>query len=38
MSFIIIVGSLPGGVLWLRIRRADNDHAASAPSNLAPEK
>ncbi len=25
MSFIIIVGSLPGGLLWLRIRRAADD-------------
>lgn len=38
MSFIIILGSLPGGVLWLRIRRADNDHASPSPANLAPEK
>jgi len=38
MSFIIIVGSLPGGVLWLRIRRADKDDAASAPAKLAAEK
>ena len=38
MSFIIIVGSLPGGVLWLRIRRADKDDAASAPAELAAGK
>lgn len=31
MSFIIIVGSLPGGVLWLRIRRAGNGQPAPAP-------
>ena len=31
MSFIIIVGSLPGGVLWLRIRRVkDNSQSLSA--------
>lgn len=28
MSFIIILGSLPGGVLWLRIRRAGNGQPA----------
>ncbi len=31
MSFIIIVGSLPGGVLWLRIRRAGNSQPVPAP-------
>jgi hypothetical protein len=31
MSFIIIMGSLPGAVLWFRIRRASNDQTASAP-------
>lgn len=31
MSFIIILGSLPGGVLWLRIRRAGNAQPAPAP-------
>lgn len=32
MSFIIILGSLPGGVLWLRIRRADNAQAQPVAS------
>jgi uncharacterized protein (TIRG00374 family) len=31
MSFIIILGSLPGGVLWLRIRRAGNGQPAPVP-------
>lgn len=31
MSFIIIVGSLPGGVLWLRIRRAGDAQPIPAP-------
>ncbi len=30
MSFIIIVGSLPGGVLWLRIRRAGDNQPVPA--------
>ena len=29
MSFVIIIGSLPGGVLWLRNRRASSEQAAS---------
>ncbi len=32
MSFIIILGSLPGGVLWLRIRRANDTHAQPVAS------
>ncbi len=35
MSFVIIMGSLPGGVLWLRIRRAGNGHSSPSPTNLA---
>ena len=31
MSFIIILGSLPGGVLWLRIRRAGNGQPVPTP-------
>jgi hypothetical protein len=31
MSFIIIMGSLPGAVLWFRIRRAGNGQPVSAP-------
>lgn len=35
MSFIIILGSLPGAVFWFRIRRAGNGQSAPAPTNLA---
>lgn len=38
MSFIIIVGSLPGGVLWLRIRRAADDQTANVTPSLVAEK
>lgn len=31
MSFIIIVGSLPGGFFWLRIRRASGSQTIPAP-------
>lgn len=35
MSFIIILGSLPGGYFWLRNRRSQAEEASGAPVNLA---
>lgn len=38
MSFIIILGSLPGAVLWLRMRRAENGKRQPASAVLAAEQ